>query len=157
MAANRLGAQASAAGAFGGSRQGVAEGVLAGEYGRMGADIAARQRQAGFSQAMQQRNGRSRCKAWRSRATCRAWSASVCTGQAIQQQQMQQGLLQQGLQQQLIDAARGQYAGYIGSPMAATQAPLAALGVTPVPQSTTAGMQPGLFDYLKLPFMFASM
>ena len=71
-------------------------------------------------------------------------------GQTIQQQQAQQGLLQQGLQQALIDAARGQYAAYTGAPSAALQAPLAALGVTPVPQSTTTGRQPGLFDYLTL-------
>ena len=75
------------------------------------------------------------------------------TGQTIQQQQAQQGLLQQGLQQALIDAARGQYAGYVGSPSAALQAPLAALGVTPVPQSTTQSYSPGLFDYLKYPLM----
>ena len=52
MAMNTLGAQATRAGAFGGSRQGVAEGVLAGEYGRMAGDMAARQRQAGYTQAM---------------------------------------------------------------------------------------------------------
>ena len=72
------------------------------------------------------------------------------TGQAIQQQQMQQGLLQQGIQQALIDAARQQYAGYTGAPTTALQAPLAALGVTPAPQTTTNTMQPGLFSYLQL-------
>jgi len=72
------------------------------------------------------------------------------TGQSIQQQQMQQGLLQQGLQQALIDAARGQFAGYAGAPNAALQAPLAALGVTPVPETRTSSKQPGLFDYLSL-------
>ncbi len=35
MSMNDLGAQATAAGAFGGSRHGVAQGVMAGEYGRM--------------------------------------------------------------------------------------------------------------------------
>jgi hypothetical protein len=72
------------------------------------------------------------------------------TGQTLQQNQAQQGLLQQGLQQALIDAARGQYAGYTGAPGQALSAPLAALGVTPVPQSTTTTKQPGLFDYLGL-------
>lgn len=79
------------------------------------------------------------------------------TGQAIQQQQMQQGLMQQGLQQALIDAARGQYAGYTGAPQAALSAPLAALGATPTPQSQTSTKEAGLFDYLKLPFMYAAM
>ena len=157
MAANQLGAQAQAAGAFGGSRQGVAEGVLAGEYGRMGADIAAQQRQTGYSQAMQSAMADRAARLGAAQQLAGLGQQAFGTGQAIQQQQMQQGLLQQGLQQQLIDAARGQYAGYIGAPMAATQAPLAALGVAPYPQATTSSAQPGLFDYLKLPFMFASM
>ena len=72
------------------------------------------------------------------------------TSQAIQQQQMQQGLMQQGLQQQLIDAARGQYAGAIGAPQQSLGLPLAALGAAPVPQTTTQGMKPGLFNYLQL-------
>ena len=50
----------------------------------------------------------------------------------------------------LIDAAKQQYAGYTNAPAAALNAPLAALGVTPVPQSTTNSMQPGLFNYLQL-------
>jgi hypothetical protein len=53
VAQNKLGAQASAAGAFGGSRQGVAEGVMAGEYAKLAADTAAQQRQTGFTQAQQ--------------------------------------------------------------------------------------------------------
>jgi hypothetical protein len=75
------------------------------------------------------------------------------TGQTLQQNQAQQGLLQQGLQQALIDAARGQYAGYTGAPGQALSAPLAALGVTPTPESTTSSSQPGLFDYLSLGVM----
>ena len=63
---------------------------------------------------------------------------------------MQQGLMQQGLQQALIDAARGQYAGYTGSPGASLNAPLAALGVAqPGAGGTTTGTSnPGLLDYL---------
>ena len=72
------------------------------------------------------------------------------TSQAIQQQQMQQGLMQQGLQQQLIDAARGQYAGYTGAPQQSLGLPLAALGAAPAPQSTTQTQKPGLFNYLQL-------
>ena len=53
MAAQSLGAQAQQAKAFGGSRHGVAEGVMAGEYARMGADLAAQQRQQAFQQAQQ--------------------------------------------------------------------------------------------------------
>jgi hypothetical protein len=72
------------------------------------------------------------------------------TGQTIQQNQMQQGLMQQGLQQALIDAARGQYAGFTGSPGASLGAPLAALGGAPYGQTQTDTKNPGLFDYLAL-------
>ena len=121
MAMNQLGAQATRARAFGGSRQGVAEGVMAGGQARLG---AASQLGALGQQAFG-------------------------AGQAIQQQQMQQGLMQQMLQQSLIDAAKGQYAGYTGAPQAALAAPLAALGETPTPQSTTTSSEPGLFSYLQ--------
>jgi hypothetical protein len=57
--------------------------------------------------------------------------------------------LQQGIQQALIDAARGQYAGYTGAPTQALQAPLAALGVTPSQSTTTSSTQPGLLSYLQ--------
>jgi hypothetical protein len=153
MAMNTLGAQATAARAFGGSRQGVAEGVLAGEYGRMAGDIAAQQRQTGYTQAMD--------AAMRDRAA-RAAAASQLgglgqqafqTGQAITAAQERQGLMQQALQQTLIDAARQQYAGYTGAPQASLAAPLAALGVVPNQSTTTQSVQRGLFDYLTLPFM----
>jgi len=150
MATNTMGAQATAANAFGGSRHGVAEGVMAGEYGRMSGDIAAQQRQANYSQALQ---------AAMNDRTSRLGAASQLgglgqqafnTGQTIQGNQQQQGLLQQGIQQALIDAAKGQYGGYTGAPTTALQAPLAALGVTPTPQTTTNSTQPGLFNYLQL-------
>ena len=72
------------------------------------------------------------------------------TSQAIQQQQMQQGLMQQGLQQSLIDAARGQYAGFTGAPAQSLALPMAALGATPNQSTTTQSRSPGLFDYLSL-------
>jgi hypothetical protein len=53
MASNTLGAQAEAAGAFGGSRQAVQEGVLAGEALRQSADLSATQRQQAYNQALQ--------------------------------------------------------------------------------------------------------
>ncbi len=157
LASQQLGARATQAGAFGGSRQGVAEGVLAGEFGRMGADIAAQQRQAGFNTAL---DAAMRDRAARAGA---AGQLGQLGGQAfgisrdITQQQMQQGLMQQALNQQLIDAARAQFRGYTGAPQASLSAPLAALGVVPNQSTTTQTRQPGLFDYLRLPFMAAGL
>ena len=157
LASQQLGARATAANAFGGSRQGVAEGVLAGEFGRMGADVAATQRLGGFNTAL---DAAMRDRAARAGA---AGQLGQLGGQAfgisrdITQQQMQQGLMQQALNQQLIDAARAQFRGYTGAPQASLSAPLAALGVVPNQSTTTQTRQPGLFDYLRLPFMAAGL
>jgi len=178
-ALNQLGAQAEAARAFGGSRQGIAEAETRKAYGQQAADLTTSLRQQGYQTALglagqdvgaqtaaQQYAAQQRASAQaqnlaaqQSAASTRLSAASQLgqlgqqafgTGQAIQQRQMQQGLLQQGIQQALIDAARQQYAGYTGAPTTALQAPLAALGVTPAPQTTTNTMQPGLFNYLQL-------
>ena len=52
MASQNIGQQASAARSFGGSRHGVAEGVMAGEYGRTAAQTAAGLRSQGYQQAL---------------------------------------------------------------------------------------------------------
>ena len=124
MAMNTLGAQATAAKAFGGSRQGVAEGVMAGEYGRMAGDMAAQQRQQNYSQALQAAMSDRQARLGAASQMGQLGQQAFGTSQAIQQQQAQQGLLQQGIQQALIDAARQQYAGYTGAPAQSLQAPL---------------------------------
>jgi len=152
MAMNTLGAQATAANAFGGSRQGVAEGVMAGEYGRMAGDMAAQQRQQNYSQALQAAMSDRQARLGAASQMGQLGQQAFGTSQAIQQQQAQQGLLQQGIQQALIDAARQQYAGYTGAPAQSLQAPLSALGIAQQggASTTTNSMQPGLFNYLQL-------
>ena len=190
MQQNQLGAQASAAGAFGGSRQGIAEAETNRAFADQAARTSAGLRQAGFQNAQQmagqdinrqmqvastnqaalnqarqfgaqqgmtaqQLNQMAGLQANQQRLGAASQMGQLGqqafgTGQAIQQQQMQQGLMQQGMQQALIDAARGQYAGFTGAPQQALSLPLAALGAAPVPQTTTQSKQPGLFDYLSL-------
>lgn len=144
MAQNTLGAEATRAGAFGGSRHGVAQGTMLGDYGRAFGDMAAQQRQQGFNTALsaaQNQQG----------VMSNLAGQGFGFGQALNQQQMQQGTMQQGLMQSLIDAARGQYSGYTGAPMASLSAPMAALGAANMNQSTTTQSQkPGLFNYLAL-------
>ena len=148
MASNNLAAQANAANAFGGSRHGVAAGTMAGDYGRMGADIAAQQRQAGYGQslnaAMADRNARAGFANQLRGLAGQAFN----TGRAINQDMMTQGLMQQGLQQALIDAARSDFSNYTGSPMASLSAPLAALGASPNPTTTTSTSNPGILGTL---------
>ncbi len=125
------------------------------------AQTAAAQYMAQQRQAAQQQNFANQLAALQARQGAASQLAGLGQqafniGQTIQQQQAQQGLLQQGLQQALIDAARGQYQGYVGAPQQALQAPLAALGVAPVPETTTKSKQPGFFDYATLAATAAS-
>ena len=151
MASNQLGAQATAANAFGGSRHGVAEGVMAGEYGRMSGDIAAQQNQANYAQALQASMADRQARLGAASQLGGLGQQAFQTGQTIQGQQQQQGLLQQSIQQALIDAARQQYAGYTGAPQTALQAPLQALGIAQQggARATTDSNQPGLLSYLQ--------
>jgi hypothetical protein len=215
-ALNQMGAQATAARAFGGSRQGIAEAETRKSYADQAAQMVSGLRQAGYQQAQQLAgqdiatqmqaalaNQGANLQAGTTTAQLgqqvnlanqaalnqqRQFGATqgmtaqqlnqgaglqgaqlrmnasqqmgglgqqaFNTSQAIQQQQMQQGLMQQGLQQQLIDAARGQYAGAIGAPQQSLGLPLAALGAAPLPQTTTQSQSPGLFNYMQL---FAGM
>ena len=141
----------------------------AGQFGASAANNAAMQNQGAFNQAGQfnagamnsaaMQNQQAQMQANQQRLAAsgqmgQLGNQAFNTGQTIQQGQMQQGLMQQGLQQALIDAARGQYAGYTGAPGASLNAPLAALGVAG-PNSgstTTQTSNPGLFDYLGLGF-----
>jgi hypothetical protein len=151
MAMNQLGAQAGAAGAFGGSRHGVAEGVLGGEYARMAGDMAAQQRQAGFNTALGAAQNQQGIGLQAAGQLGNLAQTGFGMGMGINQQQMQQGMMQQALQQQIIDAARAQYGGFTGAPQASLGLPMAALGAANMgQQSQTATKQPGLFDYLAL-------
>ena len=204
MQQNQLGAQASQAGAFGGSRQGVAEALTNEAFARQGGQMAAGLRQAGFQQAQQmagqdiasrmqaslanqqaagqdiqfgmqaslanqaarqadlqrrmqgqQFNVQSGLQGAQQRLGAAQQLAGISgqgfgMGQQLTQNLANQGMQQQSLQQALIDAARGQYSGFMGAPAQSLGYMGSALGVTPTPQTTTATRQPGLFDYLTL-------
>jgi len=144
MQQNTLGAQATAAGAFGGSRHGVAEGTMMGDYGRAFGDIAAQQRQQGFNTALQAAQGQQGIQSGLA-------GQGFNFGQSINQQQFQQGQAQRLLNQSLIDAARGQYGGFAGAPAASLSLPLAALGAGNMgQQTTTERSRPGLMQYLSM-------
>lgn len=157
MGLNALGTQASQAGAFGGSRHGVAMGELGRNVLQQIGQQSAGLRQAGFTNAQQmaQADVQNRLAQANLGLTGAAQLANLGQqsygyGQGIQQQMAQQGLQQQGMQQALIDAAKAQYAGYTGAPAASIGYVTSALGATPVPQTQTTSKQPGLFDWLTL-------
>jgi hypothetical protein len=144
MQQNTLGAQATQAGAFGGSRHGVAEGTMLGDYGRAFGDIAAQQRQQGFNTAL---------NAAQNQQNIQSNLAGQGFGfnQAITNQQWQQGEAARQLNQQLIDAGRNQYAGFTGAPANSLTLPMQAVGAANMGQgSTTQTQKRGLMDWLSL-------
>lgn len=158
MAQNQLGAQATSAGAFGGSRHGVAEGVMAGEYGRMAGDFAARQREQAYNFAQQQAQLAQQEQYNRAlgQIGIRQQGATGLRGlgqeqfargqygiqqqQAAAQQQMQQ-------QQQLLDAARLQTLANLGYPQQSLTFGSGVLGNLPRASVTEQGGN-GLFGTL---------
>tara|TARA_B110000908_G_scaffold135485_1_gene160300 strand:+ start:4283 stop:5200 length:918 start_codon:yes stop_codon:yes gene_type:complete len=152
MQMNNIGASATAAGAFGGSRQGVAESLTNEGFARQGAQAFGQLQNQGFNQALDAAQNQQNIQMGGAAQMGRLGNQAFNTGQAINNQQMQQGLMQQGLQQSLIDAAQNQFQQYANAPMQSLGAPMAALGA--IPQgggSTTAqSKSPGLFDYLSL-------
>ena len=148
MAINNLGAQAQSAGAYGGSRQGVAEGVTNAEFGRMAANQLGNMRMQGYNtsmaNAMADRSARLGAASQLGGMANQAFN----TGRVLNQDMLNQGLLQQSLQQSLIDAARNDFANYAQSPMNSLNVPLAALGASPKPYSSTTSNNPGALGIL---------
>lgn len=148
MAINSLGAQAQGAGAYGGSRQGVAEGMTNAEYGRMAANQLGNMRMQGYNtsmaNAMADRSQRLGAASQLSGMSNQAFN----TGRTINNDMMQQGLMQQGLQQALIDAARTDFGNYINSPTQSLNPPLAAVGAAKYPTTSTSTRNPGLLGTL---------
>lgn len=157
MGANQLGAEATAAGAFGGSRHGVAQGVMASnvqnELNKQVGDL----RYQGYNQAQQQALADQQMRLGASSQMGNLGTAlggmgmqAFDMGQQATANLQNVGLQQQAIQQALIDAAKGQYAGYTGAPATALGYLTQALGASPQPSTTTETKQPGLFDYLTM-------
>ncbi len=159
MATNTLGAQASQAGAFGGSRQGVAESLTNESFARQAADTLAQQRQQGFNTALGAAQNQQDVGLRASGQLADISNLGFGQAMDITRQQQQQGLAMQALNQQIIDAARQQYAGFTGAPERALQLPISAVSAGNMNQGTTTGttqQQPGLLNYLSLGASLAS-
>ena len=160
MATNQMDAQAGAAGAFGGSRHGVAQGSTNEGFARQGANMFAGLRQAGYNNALGAAQNQQNIQMQGAGQMGQLAGQGFGFGQSIAQQQARQGGLQQGMQQMLIDAARNQYGGWAGSPTASLQPGLAATGVGGKlgegTTTSTSSKSPGLFDYLSLGSMALS-
>lgn len=157
MALNDLGASATAARAFGGSRHGVAEAETNRNFFNQAGNMAAGLRNQGYQNAQNAAmfDIGNQMAANQNRLGAAAQLAGIGSqqfgmGQAANQGLMQQGALQQAMQQQVIDAGRSQYEGYTGAPGNSLQYPLAGLSAAPPVQTQTTTKSPGLFDFLSL-------
>ena len=138
---NSTGAAASQAGAFGGSRHGVAEAQTNLGFGQQGAQMASNLRQQGFNTALQAAQNQQQTQS-------QLAGQGFGFGQAIGNQQAAQGASVQAMNQALIDAARGQYGGFTGAPANSLQMILNALGSMPNQSTTKQTQNPGLFGIL---------
>jgi len=161
MAQNVGGAQASAANAFGGSRQGIAEAETNRAFADQAARTASGLRQTGYQNAQtmerqaQMQNQQAGLSGAQQRLNAGQQLGSLANlgfgmGQTIQNRMDQQGAMQQALNQQLINAGKNQYAGYTGAPAQSLQYLLQAVGGAPAQQQQTETYDAGLFDYLTL-------
>jgi len=163
LAQNNMGAQATAANAFGGSRHGIAEAETNRGFADRAAAMSGQLRQQGYntSQQMarqaQMQNQQAQLQGQQQRMGAASQLGTLSNlgfgmGQQIDAQMQNQGLQQQAVQQAVIDAAKARYAGYTAQPNQALNMPLQALGAAPYNTSTnqTEGYSPGLFDYLTL-------
>ncbi len=155
--ANQLAAQASARGAFGGSRDALMQSELSRNYGQQMGNMAAQMRQSGYQNAQQMAGqdiatGLAGSQNRLNAATNLGQLSNLGfgAGMALNDQSFQQGSLVQGINQMLMDAAKNQYAGYQGAPGQSLGYATQALGSTPTPVTTTESKNPGLFDYLTL-------
>lgn len=150
MGLNALDTAAGRAGAFGGSRHGVAMSELGRGVTQQIGQQSAQLRQQGFMNAQQMAQQDIQNRMAQAAQLGALGQQSFGYGQQIQQGLAQQGAQEQALQQALIDAAKQQFAAYTGQPVTGLGYVSSALGATPVPQTQTTTKQPGLFDYLTL-------
>lgn len=147
---NTLGAQATQAKAFGGSRHGIAEAEALKGYQQQAMDKVAALRQQGFNTAL----GASQADLSRQLGAAGQMAGlgqqSFGYGQAIQNQQMQQGAMQQQMMQNLINAGKQQFAGYAGQPNQAMNTFMSGISGMPQMGGQQSGYNPGLFNYLQL-------
>ena len=160
MQQNVIGAEATRAGAFGGSREAIQRAATNEAYQRQLAQTAANLNLTGYQQAQAaaQQDIQNRLaqeglgfQGQQARLAAGSQLANIANlgfgmGQTATQNLAQQGALQQALQQQLYDAAAAQYAGYQGAPAQGMGYLTSALSSSPIPQSQTSSSSPGLFD-----------
>lgn len=163
MALNNVGKDATGAGAYGGSRQAVAEALTNADFNNQATQMINQQNQAGFQNAQNMAQYDIGNQFNQQNAVLNA--ANQMGGlsqqgfnydQTINNNLANVGNQQQNLIQQLINAANQEYGDITGYGNTMLQLPFTAMGAAPMTTSGTATdtKQPGIFDFLTA---FASM
>jgi len=168
MQQQQTAAQAQAAGAFGGSRQGVAQALTNEAFARQAAQTSANLRQQGFGQAtgLAQSDLNRQLQAQQLNQAAGLSGAGFqlgaqsqlggmgLTGYNLAQTELDRFMAneaaKQGMQTGLYGQQIGQAQSFFGQPAQALGYVPSAISGLPYSQSTTQGMQPGLFNYLTL-------
>ena len=142
MGQNQLDAQAQAAGAYGGSRHGIAQAEALKGYQQQALDQVSRLRQQGYQQSINNAfNAASGLQ--------NVGNQAFGMGNTLADRQMQQGQTQQQAMQNLINAGRQQFAGFVGQPQQNLNALLSTISAQPNLAGESRSFQPGLFNYLQ--------
>ncbi len=142
MGLNQIGAQAQGAGAFGGSRQAIAEAEALKGFNQQALDQVSRLNQQGYQQSIN--NAFNAAQGLQS-----AGNQAFNMGNTLQQNQMMQGAMQQQMMQNLINAGKKQFAGYVGQPQQNLNTMLSTISAQPQLSGQERSFKPGLFNYLQ--------
>lgn len=144
-----IGDQASAAGAFGGSRHGVVEGMANRDYNRNVSDTMTQISSQAFESAAD--------RAYRDKVTAAQGMTGLGNdyfniGRTLGQDQMDQGNMQQNLLQQILSGTSGKFQDWMNEPYKAIDMFKSLLGADARRGNATSTQQstPGLYDYLAL-------
>lgn len=168
-----IGAQASRAGAFGGSREAVARALTNEAFARQGGQLSAGLRQQGFESAQQRAlqdiqsqyaADLANQQAGMAGAQFRLGSAQQLGGLAgsgfnmartVRQDLFEQAMRERELRQRQAELAAQQYAQRQQAAAGSLGILSSAIGATPYPTTQVGSRQPGLFDYLTIGAMAA--
>ena len=142
MGLNQIGAQAQSAGAYGGSRQGIAEAEALKGFNQQALDQVSRLNQQGYQQSI---NNAFNAASGLQNVGNQAFNF----GNQLQQNQMQQGAMQQQMMQNLINAGKQQFAGFTNQPQQNLNTLLSTISAQPQLSGQEKSFQPGLFNYLQ--------
>jgi len=149
--------QAVGAGAYGGSRHGVADSLTNEVYADRAGDLASNLNMQNYNQAMNQFNNQNAMGlnvAQNQMAGAGALSglANMGFGMAniLDDKAYNRSETQRMLQQALVDKAQQQFGGFTGAGQQGLSALLSSLGIIPAQGEQTTTQDHGLFDYIRL-------